>query len=101
MPARHSPAKRAIVATAAVAAFRPGVARGLDAGAYTSGAGHDPGRLVELIVLVAATLALIWLAALVLGAWQAWSDGSVSAFGLVATILRGCLVVALIGAFIR
>jgi integrating conjugative element protein (TIGR03758 family) len=90
---------------AAIAALPPvvvaGPASAFDAAAFAAGAGYPADSYFDLFVLIIGVLALVWIVWLALGAYQQWAAGQESALGMLSLTLRGCLVAAVIGAFLR
>lgn len=58
-------------------------------------------ELRQVIVLLFAALALLWLAWVALGQLLAWTQGQEVFYGLLSTLVRGAVVIGVLGFFIR
>ena len=69
--------------------------------AFEAGAGQSGAELRLALAAIIITLGFLWTAWLSVGVYSGWRDGSLNAGGAMMTMLRGLLVLAVMGAFIR
>jgi integrating conjugative element protein (TIGR03758 family) len=69
--------------------------------AITAGAGQSGAELRFALAAIIITLGFLWTSWLFIGVYIGWRDGSMNAGAGMMTMLRGLLVLAVIGAFIR
>ncbi len=72
-----------------------------DDAAFETGAGQSGAELRFALAAIIITLGLLWTSWLFIGVYIGWRDGSMNAGAAMMTMLRGLLVLAVIGAFIR
>ena len=72
-----------------------------DDAAFEVGAGQSGAALRFALAAIIATLAFLWASWLAVGAYRGWADGSLDAGAAMLTVLRGLLVLAVIGMFVR
>lgn len=73
----------------------------INAAAFQQGAGRPPADLSYLIAAIIITIALLWVTWLSFGTVKAWVNGDLNSSEMMFTVLRGLLVLALLGFFIR
>lgn len=88
-----------VIAAGTLAA--PSAWAAFDDAAFESGAGQSGADLRLAITAIVITLAFVWSAWLAIGAFRGWSEGTMHLGEAMMTILRGFIVLALIGAFVR
>ena len=68
--------------------------------AFTAGSGITPSTLLISIAGITLTLGLIWCVWLTYGAFGAWQGGRASLFDLLWLVLRGCIVLLVLGFYL-
>ena len=69
--------------------------------AFSAGAGVTPNTLLIAIAGVTLTLSLIWALWLTVGTFSAWQAGRATLFDLTWTVLRACIVLLVLGFYLR
>lgn len=69
--------------------------------AFTAGAGVTPGTLLVAIAGITLTLSLVWAMWLTYGAFGAWQSGRASLFDLSWQVIRACIVLLVLGFYLR
>jgi len=72
-----------------------------DDDAFEAGAGQSGADLRFALAAIISTLGFLWASWLIIGTYSGWRDGSLNSGAAMMTVLRGLLVLAVIGAFIR
>lgn len=90
----------------AVGAALPAFGASLPAAAYDdapfiAASGYSGLDLALAIAMLVSALVLIWVAWLSVGAFLAWKRGQETAIGMASVILRGCLIIVVVGYFVR
>lgn len=69
--------------------------------AFEAASGASPDTLLLAIAGVTLTMALLWVTWITFGTFQAWQDGRASFFDLIWNVLRACIVLLVLGFYIR
>ena len=69
--------------------------------AFVAGAGITPNTLGVGIAGITLTLGLIWTLWLTVGVFVAWQSGRTSLFDLIWSTLRACIVLLVLGFYLR
>ena len=69
--------------------------------AFAAGAGISPSALLLGIAGITLTLALVWALWLTFGVFAAWQSGRASLFELIWSVLRACIVLLVLGFYLR
>ncbi len=69
--------------------------------AFSAGAGITPDTLLVACASITLTLALIWALWLTFGTFAAWQDGRASLFDLAWGVIRACIVLLVLGFYLR
>ena len=69
--------------------------------AFAAGAGIPPNTLLVAIAGITLTLALVWAIWLTFGVFAAWHSGRASLFELIWSVLRACIVLLVLGFYLR
>ena len=69
--------------------------------AFTAGAGIPPDTLLLAIAGITLTLALVWALWLTFGVFADWQSGQASLFELIWSVLRACIVLLVLGFYLR
>lgn len=69
--------------------------------AFEAGSGVTPDALLLTIAGVILSLAFLWVTWIAFGTFNAWQDGQASFFDLVWNVLRACIVLLVLGFYIR
>ena len=69
--------------------------------AFEAGSGATPNELLIAIASITIIAALLWTVWVTLGAFKAWHDGDLTFFDLVWSALRACIVLMVLGFYIR
>jgi integrating conjugative element protein (TIGR03758 family) len=69
--------------------------------AFQAGSGYSGLDLALAIAMLVAAIVILWVAWLSIGAFLAWERGHETAVGAASAILRGCLIIVVVGYFIR
>ena len=69
--------------------------------AFEAGAGIPPNTLLIAISGITLTLSLVWALWLTFGAFTAWQTGRATLFDLLWSVLRACIVLLVLGFYLR
>jgi integrating conjugative element protein (TIGR03758 family) len=69
--------------------------------AFAGGAGVAPEEVLLAIALIVAVLFLLWLVWVAFGQLRAWAEGRATLFDLLWTLTRACLMVLVVGFYVR
>ena len=69
--------------------------------AFEAGAGVPPSALLLAIAGITLTLSLVWAVWLTFGAFTAWQSGRATFFDLLRGVLRACIVLLVLGFYLR
>ena len=69
--------------------------------AFEAGSGVTPNELLLAIAGITMLLAFLWVTWVTIGTFKAWQEGRVSFFDLVLNVLRACVVLMVLGFYIR
>ena len=70
-------------------------------GAFQAGAGVVPGTLLTAIASMILVLAFIWVVWVTTGTFRAWQAGQASVLDLTWNALRACIVLMVLGFYLR
>ncbi|NIB44046.1 TIGR03758 family integrating conjugative element protein [Pseudomaricurvus alkylphenolicus] len=68
---------------------------------FQAGAGVTPSTLMVAIASMVISLTFIWVIWVTLGTFRAWQSGEVSVFELTWSVLRACIVLMVLGFYLR
>ena len=68
---------------------------------FQAGSGVAPNALLIAIASIVMTLAIIWVIWVTLGAFRAWQEGQTTLFDLTWSVLRACIVLMVLGFYVR
>ncbi len=69
--------------------------------AFQAGSGFSSSVVLTTIASTVLTLTFIWVAWLALGSFRAWYEGHLETFDLLWHIIRACIVLAVLGFYVR
>ena len=69
--------------------------------AFAAGSGAAPAMLLAAIAGITITLAIVWVVWLTYGSFGAWQAGRTNLFDLLWRVLRGCIVLSVLGFYLR
>lgn len=69
--------------------------------AFEAGSGATPAELLLAIASVTLMFALLWVAWIALGSFKAWQEGGLTFFDLIWNVLRACIVLMVLGFYVR
>ncbi|MCP4878267.1 MAG: TIGR03758 family integrating conjugative element protein [Gammaproteobacteria bacterium] len=69
--------------------------------AFQAGSGVTPSTLLTAIASIVIVLAFVWVLWVTLGTFRAWQGGQVSIFDVVWSALRACIVLMVLGFYLR
>ncbi len=69
--------------------------------AFQAGSGVTPSTLLMAIASIVIVLAMVWVLWVTLGSFRAWQDGQVGIFDVVWSTLRACIVLMVLGFYLR
>ena len=69
--------------------------------AFQAGSGVTPNTLLIAIASIVMTLAIVWVMWITLGAFRAWQEGQATLFDLTWSALRACIVLMVLGFYLR
>ena len=69
--------------------------------AFEAASGASPDALLLGIAGVILTLTFIWVAWLAFGTFNAWQEGKASFLDLIWQVLRACIVLMVLGFYVR
>ena len=69
--------------------------------AFAAGSGATPTALLAAIAGITITLTLVWVVWLTYGSFGAWQAGRANLFDLLWRVLRGCIVLSVLGFYLR
>ena len=68
---------------------------------FQAGSGVTPNTLLIAIASIVMTLAIVWVMWITLGAFRAWQEGQATLFDLTWSALRACIVLMVLGFYLR
>jgi integrating conjugative element protein (TIGR03758 family) len=68
---------------------------------FQAGAGVTPATLMMAIASMVVVLTFVWVVWVTVGTFRAWQDGDVSVFELTWSALRACIVLMVLGFYLR
>lgn len=68
---------------------------------FQAGAGIPPATLLTAIAAIVLTLAFIWVIWISVGLFRAWQEGQATLFDLTWGALRACIVLMVLGFYLR
>lgn len=69
--------------------------------AFAAGSGVTPATVLVAIAGITITLAFVWVVWLTYGIFGAWQSGRATLFDLLWRVLRGCVVLMVLGFYLR
>ena len=69
--------------------------------AFEAGSGVTPETLLLAIAGITLSLSFLWVTWVTFGTFQAWQEGNASFFDLVWNALRACIVLLILGFYVR
>lgn len=69
--------------------------------AFQAGSGVTPGTLLLAIAGSVLVLVIVWVIWVTLGSFRAWQDGQLTLFDLIWAALRACIVLMVLGFYLR
>ncbi len=69
--------------------------------AFEAGSGVTPDALLLAIASITLSLAFLWVSWITFGTFKDWQDGKASFFDLTWNVLRACIVLLVLGFYIR
>ena len=69
--------------------------------AFQAGSGLTPNTLLIAIASIVMTLAIVWVIWITLGVFRAWQEGQATLFDLTWGALRACIVLMVLGFYLR
>ena len=98
----HLPIRAALASACGSLTLLPGVALArFDTDKFLEGSGVEAAGLNEAIAALTLTIALTGIGWIWIGAYRAWTAGDLTIAETAFTILRSCMVVLVLGFFIR
>ena len=68
---------------------------------FQAGSGVTPHTLLLAIATIVMTLAMVWVIWITFGAFRAWQDGQATLFDLIWSTLRACILLMVLGFYLR
>lgn len=69
--------------------------------AFQAGSSVTPSTLLTAIASIVIVLAMVWVLWVTLGTFRAWQDGQVGIFDVMWSTLRACIVLTVLGFYLR
>ena len=69
--------------------------------AFQAGSGIAPDDLLLAIASVTLVLSILWVTWVTVGSFKAWQEGSLDFFDLIWDVLRACIVLLVLGFYLR
>jgi integrating conjugative element protein (TIGR03758 family) len=69
--------------------------------AFQAGSGVPPATLLTAIASIVLVLAFVWVIWVTVGSFRAWQDGQIALFDLIWATLRSCIVLLVLGFYLR
>lgn len=68
---------------------------------FQAGSGVTPNTLLLAIATIVMTLAFVWVIWITFGVFRAWQEGQATLFDLTWSALRACIVLMVLGFYVR
>ena len=91
----------AALATAGMLMVQAAAWAQFDVDKFQEGAGAEAADLNQGIAMVVISIAMLGIGWLMVSSYRAWVEGEFTVFQLITTVLRGCLVLVVLGFFVR
>lgn len=69
--------------------------------AFHAGSGITPSTLLTAVASIVLILAFVWVIWIAIGTFRAWQEGQATVFDLTWSTLRACIVLMVLGFYLR
>lgn len=69
--------------------------------AFQAGSGIAPATLLIAVASIVLLLAFVWVIWIAIGTFRAWQEGQATVFDLTWSTLRACIVLMVLGFYLR
>ena len=68
---------------------------------FQAGSGITPANLLTAVASIVLILAFVWVIWVAIGTFRAWQEGQATVFDLTWSTLRACIVLMVLGFYLR